>query len=300
MSEMKRFAEDVSVSMGLGGELTDEVLMEAQRRLDHARRGLRRNGKTESATMLLEHQLNADVCEIKRLFGPIMTESMVNDTFEWAAHAWNLALDVRNMANRTDATGGYRVRGGRPAPTTFKDTDGDWLDLLDALYAHFRGERTIGFHSTTPGNLCRWVAFDIDAHGPDDDADESCLNHAKALLVYHRLESRGYTPYIFDSNGRGGFHIWAMLHEPTSSVEAFELAREIADGLDIEAFPKQREIREDGYGNWLRLPGLHHKGDHWSRVWLPAQGRWGTASETIQAVIQLAKGSVCEQPQTIC
>jgi len=34
MSAMKRFAEDVSVDMGYGGEINDEVLDEAQRRLD--------------------------------------------------------------------------------------------------------------------------------------------------------------------------------------------------------------------------------------------------------------------------
>ena len=34
MSAMKRYAEDVSVEMGFHGELTDAVLVEAQRRLD--------------------------------------------------------------------------------------------------------------------------------------------------------------------------------------------------------------------------------------------------------------------------
>lgn len=34
MSAMKRYAEQVSVEMGFGGEINDEVLAEAQRRLD--------------------------------------------------------------------------------------------------------------------------------------------------------------------------------------------------------------------------------------------------------------------------
>lgn len=34
MSAMKRYAEEVSVEMGFGGEINDEVLEEAQRRLD--------------------------------------------------------------------------------------------------------------------------------------------------------------------------------------------------------------------------------------------------------------------------
>src|SRR5262249_24312317 len=34
-----------------------------------------------------------------------------------------------------------------------------------------------------------------------------------------------------------------------------------------EPFPKQRSIRSDQYGNWLRLPGRHHTQEHWSAVW---------------------------------
>ena len=34
MGAIKRFAEEVSVDMGLGGEINEEVLAEAQRRLD--------------------------------------------------------------------------------------------------------------------------------------------------------------------------------------------------------------------------------------------------------------------------
>lgn len=37
MGMMKRYAEDVSVDMGLEGEITDGVLEEAQRRLDEAK-----------------------------------------------------------------------------------------------------------------------------------------------------------------------------------------------------------------------------------------------------------------------
>ena len=39
MSLMKRFAEQVSVELGFGGEINDEVLEEAQRRLDQSHTG---------------------------------------------------------------------------------------------------------------------------------------------------------------------------------------------------------------------------------------------------------------------
>lgn len=219
-----------------------------------------------------------------------------NDTqTEWQSRANELADAAVRLANRADSTGGYRRRDGQMGATTRKDRDSDWLPLLDALRAHFRGERTIGFHSTTPGNVCRWIAFDIDAHNPEDDADD---NLAKAQLVAQRLRAHGLSSYLFDSNGKGGYHIWAMLHEQTPSSEAYMLAREVADGLDIESFPKQPEIRAGGYGNWLRLPGLHHKRDHWSRLW--TDRGWATAKETVAAVIEMARSAATCQSLTTC
>src|SRR5262249_43389837 len=40
-------------------------------------------------------------------------------------------------------------------------------------------------------------------------------------------------------------------------------------GRPPEQFPKQADVRRcrKGFGNWLRLPGRHHKREHWSRVW---------------------------------
>jgi hypothetical protein len=217
------------------------------------------------------------------------------DDREWASQAESLAEAAVRMANRSDTTGGYRNKRGKVTPTTRKRFDHDWLPLLAALRAHFRGERVIGLHSTTPGNICRWIAFDIDAHGPEDDADD---NHAKALLVGRRLEARGLQAYIFDSNGKGGFHVWAMLHEPTPSEDAFALARKIADGLGIECFPKQPQIRKGGFGNWIRLPGKHHKRNCWSRLW--TNGRWATARETAAAVMEMARSAVLCQTLTTC
>ena len=53
MAMMKRYAEEVSVELGFGGELNDQVLQEAQRRIDgdmkatgSATPSLRRRGHT--------------------------------------------------------------------------------------------------------------------------------------------------------------------------------------------------------------------------------------------------------------
>lgn len=197
------------------------------------------------------------------------------DASAWSSRRLALADAAMHLANRTDATGGYRAN-----VTTRKDTDWDWLPLQSALFAHFGGRRTIGLHSTSPANTCRWVAFDIDAHDGESEAN----NLDTALSIAARLRQHGLTPYLFDSDGRGGIHVWAVLHAVTPSADAFALARQVADGLDVEAFPKQARIER--YGNWLRLPGRHHHRNHWSRVWLGE--RWGTADETVEAVLAMA------------
>ncbi len=199
----------------------------------------------------------------------------------WADNAVKLARACVGMLNRADCCGGYRSK-----PTTRKSTDRDWLSMARALVEHFRGERTIGLHTTSVANVCRWLAFDIDSHDGNDDGGE---NHNKALTVATRLRAKGLVPYIFDSDGCGGLHVWSMLHRPTPSPEVRCLAQGIAAGLAIESFPKQPQIRAGGYGNWLRFEGHHHSKNHWSRVLLP-NGKWGTPEATVAAILRMTRG----------
>lgn len=213
------------------------------------------------------------------------------DAAAWARRADELAAACVSMLNRRDACGGYRGHsGGRP--TTRKETDSDWIEIGQALRLHFAGHRTIGLHSTDPiSGGCRWLAFDIDAHDADAEPE---ANMQAAEQIVRRLAIRGTESRILDSDGRGGLHVWCPLCWPLASEEAFDLAHQTIEGLavHVEAFPKQPSIAPDGYGNWIRLPGHHHKRTHWSRVWLPDDERWGSADETIDALLELmAPGS---------
>ena len=201
------------------------------------------------------------------------------DRREWTKRAPELGrATMAGLTNRIDACGGYRHQG----VTTKKNTDRDWVEMRTALPRHFASLQVLGLHSTSRDNQCRWVAFDIDAHGPGDVADD---NHQVAMAITERLHTRGMVPYVFDSDGRGGYHIWAMLLKLTASEDAYALVKDVADGFDVETFPKQARIREGGYGNWLRLPGKHPRRYHWSRLWT-GQG-WADARETVAAVIAL-------------
>src|SRR4051794_8032358 len=81
---------------------------------------------------------------------------------EWAKHAEALAdLVLARIAVRRDVYGAYRPDGGQYTahePLT-----------RELLVRHFRGEITVGVHSTSTDGRCRSIVWDIDAH--DDTAD---------------------------------------------------------------------------------------------------------------------------------
>ena len=197
----------------------------------------------------------------------------------WANRAPELADAAMRLVARHDCCGGYRG----PTPTTRKQGDFDWLPIRDGLQAHFSGHRTLGLHSTTRNNHCYWLAFDLDAH----NGESADANLEAAELIAARLRANHLTPYIFDSDGRGGLHVWAVFQTARQAAGVYELAQQVADGLDVETFPKQPRIRPGGFGNWIRLPGRHHKRDHWSRVW--TGDGWGTPDETIDAILEMCQ-----------
>jgi hypothetical protein len=188
------------------------------------------------------------------------------------------------LANRTDARGGYRP--SEEWGKSYTRADGSQGKLgeqttrkgrltLGVLARHFRAGRRediIGLHSTSTANTSKWFFLDIDWHGPNSTAP--AVNWRAALGYYGDIAALGFRPLLLDSNGAGGFHLGAILAEPVPTPRVFALARRLASGHAChglpaapETFPKQALVRPGGFGNWLRLPGRHHKRPHWSRVW---------------------------------
>jgi putative DNA primase/helicase len=189
----------------------------------------------------------------------------------WAEAAEALAdWALSRLIARKDVYGAYTSDGGQytaHAPLT-----------RALLVEHFRGQRVIGAHSTSPDNRCLTIAGDIDAH--DEKADPE-RNWACALAMAKALKDVGLTPLILDSNGKGGYHVRAFFKKPVPAAVVYWLCRRmiaqlVADGFPApEMFPKQEELTPDRpYGNWLRLPGKHHKRPHWSRIYNPETERW--------------------------
>ena len=76
----------------------------------------------------------------------------------------------------------------------------------------------------------------------------------------------GAHPLLEDSNGKGGYHVWTRFDDRIPGHLARSivlwLVKDAPPAIHVEAFPKQAA---SPYGNQMRLPGKHHKRDHWSR-----------------------------------
>jgi len=185
------------------------------------------------------------------------------------------------LVNRDDVYGQYRSLTSRTsgsknfmAPDPPRRVPGALTESL--LRRHFAGYEVwhlLGVHAIGHGNLCRWIAIDIDQH--DERHAGTTPNLSAAIGWYTRLREMGFRPLLLDSNGNVGFHLWAFFAQPIHSRRAFDFARWLtadyaARGLSRppETFPKQAELTPSvRYGNWLRLPGRHHTRDFWTRAW---------------------------------
>jgi len=209
---------------------------------------------------------------INRKSTPVKT----HDRSAWYRCAGDLAAwAMERLVNRQDAHGAYtrpeergkdRQDGKGKVPTSYtsKKEVTVWK-----LARHYRGEshhHVMGLHSTSTDNRCLWGAFDIDRHA---DATDPAATLAFAMRLYRAVLSRGFRPLLTDSNGRGGYHQRILFRRPAPSRDLHHLLRMIAGevGFKGEQFPKQANLSErTRFGNWLRLPGLHHTRPHFATV----------------------------------
>lgn len=150
----------------------------------------------------------------------------------------------------------------------------------------------LGLFPASAGNLSLGGALDIDQHG--DDPVRAEMNRLAALHWYGVLVRMGFHPLLTASNGKGGYHLRVLLASSIDAARVFHFLRRLtADhrraGLDKppEQFPKQPDVRrcEKGLGNWMRLPGRHHKRDYWSEVWNGSH--WLAGHDAIDLVLSL-------------
>ena len=207
---------------------------------------------------------------------------------EWRGRAPELAEWIhKNLINRTDVWGRYLAQRhrdsqkekktgfkGNAITAPFRDERGKVFLTTSSLEKHFKAVDggVLGLHSVGADWSSRWFAIDIDRHDDDDLSITPESNFVAAREWYVALQKLGFDPLLFDSNGRGGFHIWVVLAEPMSSrsVRAF-VDQFVQDyqrrGLDRmpDLFPGT--LGSNHHGSWLRLPGRHHTHPHYTRVY---------------------------------
>jgi hypothetical protein len=139
----------------------------------------------------------------------------------------------------------------------------------------------MGAYTTCPKtNTTLRLHIDVDAHPPKLDENgqpkkkpvDPADNFKFAGVVFRRLRADGMNPILMDSNGKGGVWIDVYFSEPVDAGRVREYGLLITRDYekfnvdDPEIFPKQATVKEDGYGNMVRLPGRHHKRRHHTRV----------------------------------
>jgi hypothetical protein len=208
---------------------------------------------------------------------------------DWKRDAKLLAeWSLLHLVNRRDVWGQYstptqaeRLKGKKTRALTLpvpelRGKDMVTLDKLERHYGSNTRHHLIGLHAANAVGASKWFTIDIDLHDDNVVNRERLrrLNLDAAVAWWERLQDAGYDPILVDSNGVGGYHLWTLLDEPAAADDVYSFATGIvADWRDLgldrkpEVFPKSGDASPGKLGAWLRLPGLHHTRDHFSRVW---------------------------------
>ncbi len=241
---------------------------------------------------------------------------------EWKSRANELAdWAMDHLVNRKDVWGQFTVATPEEERKTGKSYKvltlpqkamrGKDMVTLDKLRRHFssiRRNHLIGLHSINDSNESKWIAIDIDMHSANatDAEDVNRRNFRAALHWWKKLQSQGYDPLLMDTNGMGGYHIWILFGEPVPTPGVFFLANNLISdweeqNLDMkpETYPK-RPVHEQGkFGASLRLPGLHHWRDHYTKIWSGDEwldDPWLTGSSAVDMMLNITPGPPPPQP----
>ena len=169
---------------------------------------------------------------------------------------------------------------GKPCPVTATDIDavllghvvGDGAPVATVRYEHARGKGTmterfrVGAYCPAPDGTTKWLCIDFDGAG---HANALADPKAAALNAMDRAERLALPAYLEQSGGGNGWHLWCFFAEPLAASSAKRLGLALAPsdaplakggiaepkkGRGIEVFPKQRLIKQGGFGNLVWLP----------------------------------------------
>lgn len=224
---------------------------------------------------------------------------------EWDSYAPELAeWAMERLVNRRDVWSQYTMSKGEirvymlPVPELRKlGTD---MVTIDKLKRHFSGKQVqhlIGLHSISDHSTAKWFAVDVDLHDEKAiNAGELARSNFNAAIEWAtRLQADGFDPWVMDSNGVGGYHVWTLLDKEYPLADVYDYANELrSDYADFgllkkpEIFPPRREVDKDSLPYTLRLPGRHPRRAHYNRLWNfdpLGETQWLEGGEAIETLI---------------
>jgi hypothetical protein len=234
-----------------------------------------------------------------------------NKRLHWIAEEWLHYADrlaewtMEHLVNRRDVWSQYIVKNGEVGvvmlPVKERRKSGAEMVTMNKLRRHYSGRaisHLIGLHSISDHSTCKWFAIDIDLHDENvSNADEVAVNNLAAAMEWSgRLREMGLDPIVFDSNGVGGYHIWALLDREYPLEDTYNFADEIRSNWEElglprkpEIFPPKPHVEKDDLPYGLRLPGRHHYRQYYSRVYnfdaLEGENEWLEGGEAIEVIL---------------
>lgn len=229
-----------------------------------------------------------------------------NEEQAWRENAGRLAdWAFSHLLNRSDAHGAYlaleKRTGDKVAFTAPSSV------TMEQLKQHFESGRAsnranlVGLHSTSPESKCRWLVIDIDNHDRKPRLNEA--NKQAAQKLFARLREMGLQPLLVSSGSEGGYHIWLLFGQQVESQAVYALAKKlVADWRQLglasepETFPKQAELKPGEFGNFVRLPGIHHTRPAFSTIF--DGEKWLKGQDAIDHLINTKPNDFPAEPET--
>jgi len=117
--------------------------------------------------------------------------------------------------------------------------------LTEEIYEqHLTGVKRIGVYPIYDRIWCKWFACDIDVE-----------DFGIALSIKNQANDYKIDMYIEKSKSKG-YHVFCFFKEPIEAIKVRLVFEMILEQLDIncEMFPKQDEVKENQFGNFIFLP----------------------------------------------
>jgi hypothetical protein len=147
---------------------------------------------------------------------------------------------------------------------------------------HLMGNITVGSYQLRIDGTLMWAAFDIDLNKKYREkmqADKKNIDNESILKTVfntakeiHFILKRLSIPSIIEFSGFKGYHVWLFFQSPLPAFQVkifmngiLKQAAFDSEKIDVEIFPKQVKLKENGLGNLVKLPlGIHKRTNKFS------------------------------------